>query len=76
MTAPPARPLTAPEQAILSAFLSLPIPGLPGDLPGLRVTGRCGCGCPTIHFNDSTDDIALVADAPPPPRHHRPPSPA
>jgi hypothetical protein len=53
------RELTGNEIAILEALLGGPVPGR----DELRVVGGCGCGCPTIHFDDQLDGIELIADA-------------
>jgi hypothetical protein len=53
------RALTENEVAIMEALLGGPVPGI----GALRVVGGCGCGCPTIHFDDRLDGIELVADA-------------
>jgi len=46
-----ARPLTPNERAALDTLLAADFPGaaeLRAQSPTARVTGRCGCGCPTI----------------------------
>jgi hypothetical protein len=64
MTAEPGRRLTDAESTIVSAFLALPLlVPLRRQLPGLRVVGICGCGCPTVFFQGAIDGRKLIADA-------------
>ena len=53
------RPLTAEERALLEWLIANGTPearDYAHQIPGLRVVGRCTCGCPTI-------DLALTSDS-------------
>jgi hypothetical protein len=66
MTTETGRRLNPGELAIVSALLDLPHPDsarLRQQIPGLRVVGRCDCGCPTVDFRDGPDGLELLADA-------------
>jgi len=62
------RPLTATERTTLDALLAADFPGaveLRAQAATARVTGRCGCGCPSINLEvDRTLPVAEVADTP------------
>jgi hypothetical protein len=62
------RPLTPNERATLDTLLAADFPGaaeLRAQAPTARVTGRCGCGCPSIDLQvDRTLPLATVAEAP------------
>ncbi|MGW5747959.1 hypothetical protein [Amycolatopsis sp. NPDC003861] len=63
-----ARPLTANERTTLDTLLAADFPGaveLRAQAATARVTGRCGCGCPSIDLEvDRTLPVAEVADIP------------
>jgi hypothetical protein len=66
MTTGTGRRLTPGELAIVSTLLAMTHAGaarLRQQIPGLRVVGGCGCGCPTIDFRDAPDGLELIADA-------------
>lgn len=47
------RPLSADEEAVLTRLLTPDFPGveaLRGQRVGLRVVGRCNCGCPSVEL--------------------------
>ncbi|MEV4057415.1 hypothetical protein AB0J55_39955 [Amycolatopsis sp. NPDC049688] len=62
------RPLTATERTTLDTLLAKDFPGaaeLRAQAATARVTGRCGCGCPSINLQvDRTLPVAAVADDP------------
>ncbi|MEV5719232.1 hypothetical protein AB0L41_35560 [Amycolatopsis mediterranei] len=70
------RPLTPNERTTLDTLLAADFPGaveLRAQAATARVTGRCGCGCPSIDLEaDRTlpvaelpdDPVAVEADAP------------
>ena len=43
------RPLSEPERAVLGWMLD-DVDEYRAQIPGLRVRGVCGCGCPSIDF--------------------------
>jgi hypothetical protein len=60
--------LTVREREVLDAFLAAGFPGaeaLRRGIDGLRVTGMCGCGCPTIYLGHSEkgDGVDVIAEA-------------
>jgi hypothetical protein len=60
------RALTERERAVLTTLVAAAdSPTLLAQLPNARVTGACGCGCPTISFSGSDEPggIEVVADA-------------
>ena len=62
------RDLTATERDVLTTLLTADFPGadqLRGHAARLTVVGKCGCGCPTIHFAQDAkgEGIELVAEA-------------
>ncbi|WP_410587676.1 hypothetical protein [Amycolatopsis sp. lyj-23] len=62
------RPLTPDERTTLDTVLAGDFPGaaeLRAQAATARVTGRCGCGCPSINLEvDRSLPTAVVADAP------------
>ncbi|WP_439383544.1 hypothetical protein [Amycolatopsis lexingtonensis] len=69
------RSLTPDERAVLDILLAGDFPGaaeLRAQAATARVTGSCGCGCPTIELvvdnttptADITDRVAVEADVP------------
>ncbi|WP_103348581.1 hypothetical protein [Amycolatopsis sp. CA-128772] len=69
------RPLTPNERSALDTLLAADFPGaaeLRAQAATARVTGRCGCGCPTIDLAVAeaapraalTSSVAVEADAP------------
>jgi hypothetical protein len=62
------RPLTPNERTTLDTLLAADFPGaaeLRAQAATARVTGRCGCGCPSINLVvDGTLPVAEVADDP------------
>ena len=62
------RPLTPDERTTLDTLLAGDFPGaaeLRAQAATARVTGRCGCGCPSINLAvDRTLPVAAVADDP------------
>ena len=63
-----ARPLTPNERTTLDTLLAADFPGaeeLRAQAATARVTGRCGCGCPSINLEvDRTLPVVAVADDP------------
>ena len=60
------RALTERERAVLATLAAAAdSPNLLAQLPKARVTGACGCGCPTISFtgSDEPGGMEVVADA-------------
>ena len=60
------RALTERERAVLTTLVEASEnPALLAQLPVARVTGVCGCGCPTISFrgSDEPGGMEVVADA-------------
>lgn len=56
------RPLTERERAVVESMLTASFDGVEAlrrQVPSLRVSGRCGCGCPTVYFAhpDSEDGV-------------------
>ncbi|MBB4966464.1 hypothetical protein [Saccharothrix violaceirubra] len=52
------RPLTATEKAVLDLLLSKEFPGaaeLRAQVAVAAVTGRCGCGCPSVDLSVPDD---------------------
>ena len=69
------RPLTPREREVLTFLLAGDVPGaaeLRAQAETARVTGRCGCGCPTIDLAVDeelpaarlTERVVVEADAP------------
>ncbi|MGW3967033.1 hypothetical protein ACWED2_44955 [Amycolatopsis sp. NPDC005003] len=62
------RPLTPNERTTLDALLAADFPGaaeLRAQAATARVTGRCGCGCPSINLEVArTLPVAAITDAP------------
>ncbi|WP_103337067.1 hypothetical protein [Amycolatopsis sp. CA-126428] len=69
------RPLTPNERATLNTLLAADFPGaaeLRAQAATARVTGRCGCGCPTIDLavdgatprSPKKESVAVEADVP------------
>ncbi len=62
------RPLTANERTTLDTLLAADFPGaveLRAQAATARVTGPCGCGCPSVNLEvDRTLPVAEVADDP------------
>ena len=55
------RALTERERAVLTALVAAAdIPALLVQLPNVRVTGACGCGCPTVYLS-----VGAMAEAAP-----------
>jgi hypothetical protein len=62
---PAERPLTGRERATLDFLLSQDFPGAPelrAQTSSAWVSGRCGCGCPTVHLSvDAAAQVATVS---------------
>jgi hypothetical protein len=61
------RPLTAVERAVLDRLLGVEFDGvevLRDQVKDLLVTGGCGCGCPTINFQEGpSGGLGIVTEA-------------
>lgn len=56
------RPLTERERSVVEAMLSVSFDGVEAlrrQVPSLLVSGRCGCGCPTIYFAHPKDEVGV-----------------